>query len=332
MLARDRISPQTSFSLFRKMVSTGLVGRELRSFVQIFIHLHPPTDIDWEFPNIQENHPKDKQNYNSLLQTIKQTIGASYYLSVAIGPGAWRSGISYDIPSVFQAVDFVNLMSYDLHGDWEPKTGLHSGLYQSPSDPTGSNVDACVKFLLSQGVAKEKIIMGIPSYGHAWTLSNPNQNGVGAPASGAGTRKFKDLCQTVKSMTYVWDDDQKCPYAYSGSSWVGYDDVKSVTIKAQYINDNGLGGAMIWDIDSDDYSGACGLGKYPLISAINAIVKAQPESEAVDAPQSKVSMQMKLEIGKQSLGSDKLSSASAKFLYQISNGKFKSLITWAKIL
>ena len=31
----------------------------------------------------------------------------------------------------------------------------------------------------------------------------------------------------------VWIEDQKCPYAYGGDQWVGYDDPRSLRIKVQ---------------------------------------------------------------------------------------------------
>ena len=33
----------------------------------------------------------------------------------------------------------------------------------------------------------------------------------------------------------VWDDDQKVPYAFSGDTWVGYDNVDSFKIKVRYL-------------------------------------------------------------------------------------------------
>lgn len=213
-------------------------------------------------------------NFVLLLQALKQTLGSSYSVSVAIGSGDWRTNLSYDIPSIFANCDFVNLMSYDLHGGWESKTGIHAGLYQSALDPTSANVDYSVNLLLKKGVAREKLIMGIPAYGNKFQLANSNNNKVGAAATGSGSWKFYEICSRVNSgsLTYVWDDAQKVPYAFRANDWVGYDDVRSVTEKANYIKNLNLGGAMFWSLDSDDYNNACGYGRFPLISTVYNIV------------------------------------------------------------
>lgn len=46
---------------------------------------------------------------------------------------------------------------------------------------------------------------------------------------------------------------------------------RSITEKAQYVVEKGLGGAMVWAIEQDDLTGACG-EKNPLAQALNAIV------------------------------------------------------------
>jgi chitinase len=38
-----------------------------------------------------------------------------------------------------------------------------------------------------------------------------------------------------------------------GDQWVGYDDPNSAAVKANYVVSNNLGGAMIWDLPSDDF-------------------------------------------------------------------------------
>jgi chitinase len=202
------------------------------------------------------------------LQAIRQKFGSTYSLSTAIGAGQWRSGLSYDIPQIFQACDFVNVMTYELHGGWESYTGIHGALFRSSLDNTALNVHESVQYISNCGVQKEKVIMGIPAYGKRFRLNNANYNGVGAPACGDGELKFSQICPRTNSGNLYnrWDNDQKTPYCYSGTEWIGYDDVRSVTEKCNYIKNNGYGGAMLWNLDSDDCNGNCGYGNYPLTS------------------------------------------------------------------
>lgn len=39
---------------------------------------------------------------------------------------------------------------------------------------------------MSKGTPKNKLVVGMATYGRTFTLANPSQNGVGAPATGAG--------------------------------------------------------------------------------------------------------------------------------------------------
>lgn len=68
--------------------------------------------------------------------------------------------------------------------------------------------------------------------------------------------------------TTVWDDQQKVPYSFSGSQWIGYDDPMSVQLKSEYAKNKGLGGVMVWSIEQDDARGVCGQGKFPLMTAL----------------------------------------------------------------
>lgn len=85
---------------------------------------------------------------------------------------------------VSRYLDYINLMTYDLHGSWDPITGLNSPLYSA--NPNALSVDSCVNAWLKAGARPEKLIVGIPLYGRTFTLSNTKKNGIGAAASGAG--------------------------------------------------------------------------------------------------------------------------------------------------
>lgn len=47
--------------------------------------------------------------------------------------------------------------------------------------------DYAVKMWLDGGAPKEKLIMGFPTYGRSFTLSNTMDTGLGAPSIGRGT-------------------------------------------------------------------------------------------------------------------------------------------------
>ena len=166
-------------------------------------------------------------------------------------------------------------MTYDLHGSWGRITGIHGALYPGFYDNTASNVDACIKFLLSKNVPRSKIIMGIATYGVSFKLLNETQNGVGAPASAGVHMNFVDLCPLLNSGFYSshWESNQKVPFAFRNRDWIGYENLKSVTEKANYINSQYLGGAMFWSLDGDDFSNSCGGGSFTLITAVRNILK-----------------------------------------------------------
>lgn len=114
----------------------------------------------------------------------------NYLVSIAVGGVQFSAEKSYNIPAVAAQVDFINVMTYDLHGPWEKMTGINGAMYAGPADHSATqkqlNVDACVKFWLSAGAPASKLIVGVPTYGKSFTLSNQANHGVGATTVGAG--------------------------------------------------------------------------------------------------------------------------------------------------
>lgn len=227
-------------------------------------------DIDWEYPA-----PTDKVNFGLMMKQLRTTLGSSFLISMALGASNWRVGQSYDIPAIFSACDFVNIMSYDFNG-WQSAgpVGHNAPLYSSPQDSggqVGNNIDAFFNgFLVTAGVEKSKIVMGIPTYGHVFKLSNAANTAVYSAGVPTGTEDYSSICLRINSKQYtsVLDTVQKAAYAFGGTTWVGFDSPASAAFKAQYILDNGFGGAMFWSLDKDDYTGLCGGGASPVISAV----------------------------------------------------------------
>lgn len=72
----------------------------------------------------------------------------------------------------------------------------------------------------------------------------------------------------------MFDEEQQVPHKISGNQWVGYDDANSLALKTEFAKSKNLGGVMIWSLDTDDFSGICGEGTYPLLRKVNEVLNS----------------------------------------------------------
>ena len=125
-------------------------------------------------------------------------------------------------------------------------------------------------------------MFGLPAYGRGFTASGgtyaPGGSASGAGITGpytgeAGYMAYYEICQKLsEGWTAVQDNDMKSMYAYSpaANQWIGYEDVNTLALRCDFINAEGLGGAMFWDLSLDDMHGEfCGQGPYPLVNLFN---------------------------------------------------------------
>lgn len=87
-------------------------------------------DVDWEYPTLRGGLPEDRVNFIELLKELRMRFDKEgYLLSIAVAATKDYHRSAYDVPEINKYVDFVNLMSYDLHAYWDAKTGHNSPLY-----------------------------------------------------------------------------------------------------------------------------------------------------------------------------------------------------------
>ncbi|XP_055531989.1 chitinase-3-like protein 1 [Wyeomyia smithii] len=247
-------------------------------------------DVDWEYPAQRDGDPMvDRDNFVHLLSDLRQELSKrGLLLTAAVAAAETSASISYNIPEISKYLDFINLMTYDLHGPWEATTGHHAALHAGPNDVTVAqqqlNVESCVMFWLAAGAPAEKLNLGVAFYGRTFTLRSASENHIGALSSGPGQGGlysqelgflgYNEICEKLLTdrWYFKWDEDQQVPYAFSGNQWVGFDNAESLTLKCDLVNLHGLAGAMVWSIETDDFNGRCG-DKFGLLGALRAGLK-----------------------------------------------------------
>uniref|UniRef100_A0A4W6EAC9 Oviductal glycoprotein 1 n=1 Tax=Lates calcarifer TaxID=8187 RepID=A0A4W6EAC9_LATCA len=136
--------------------------------------------------------------------------------------------------------------------------------------------DYVMQYWMEHGAPAEKLLLGFPTHSRSFTLSTTITD-LGAPFSGPATPgpytqqigiwSYYETCSFLKGTSVQWIDSQKVPYAVKGNQWVGFDNQRSYDAKVEYLKSRQLGGAAVWTLDMDDFSGQfCEQGKYPLIS------------------------------------------------------------------
>ena len=232
-------------------------------------------DIDWEYPGV-EREPEDESdegcpvvgddwtNYTLLLKELREAMDAHFgpgkLLTVCAGASVGWSLSKQDYASLHPYVDKINLMTYDMAGSWEENTGHHTALLGEVS------ADTAVKYLLDQGVPAEKITIGSPLYSHGWKMREATEETVGVPADAIddltwnqilaieqaavekGTPGWHKEYDEEKGAAWLWNDD---PGSSDYLSFITYESAESLAAKLAYINENKLGGLIVWEVHGD---------------------------------------------------------------------------------
>lgn len=206
-------------------------------------------DLDWEYPAISgfPGHtykPEDKQNFTSLVITLRDILGPAYELSFAAG-GTDRfllNSVEWD--KVMPLVDRVNLMSYDLVSGFSSQTGHHTPLYSNSNQITSA--DHAIQYLDSIGVPSGKIVIGAAFYARIWEKVSAVNNGIyqsGDFLKSIAYAEMESQLNTQNGFQTYWDSASQATYAYNKAlnQFATFDDPRSLSAKIAYAKENKLG-------------------------------------------------------------------------------------------
>lgn len=193
-------------------------------------------DIDWEYPTSDmagiSSSPEDRKNFTLLMRDLRSVLGP--YKLLTIASSAYAEYI--DFHSCMRYLDFVNVMTYDMAD--APKH--HSPLYASEN--TKGSSEGAIRAHAEAGVPVSQLVLGVPFYGRGGEVMK--------------SRDYKDIVAEGEFVE-MWDETAMVPYLADkdGNLVLGYDNPRSLTLKCQFIKENGLRGGMYWDYAGDNESG-----------------------------------------------------------------------------
>merc|ERR1719418_495340 len=185
-------------------------------------------DIDWEYPRGAD----DRASFVSLIKELRlafegeaESSDNDKLLLTAAVPASFEAiAAGYDVPELAKYLDYINVMTYDFHGQWENRVGHNSPLFPLNSASAFQKkltVDYSAKEWVRQGAPLEKLIIGMPVYGRTFQLADPAKFDIGAEALGGGEAgrytgesgfmSYYEICDFLHqpNTTLVWDNEQQ---------------------------------------------------------------------------------------------------------------------------
>ncbi|KAL4077337.1 glycoside hydrolase family 18 protein [Scleroderma yunnanense] len=134
-------------------------------------------NLDWEYPGKQGIgcnvvSSNDPANFLEFLKELRQTLSPTVTLSAAVPLAPYQS----DVSGYAETLDYIVMMNYDIWGPWSPSVGPNAPLDDAcaTTDKQMGSAVSGVNAWNKAGFPIDKIVLGVPSYGHSYSVSPSN--------------------------------------------------------------------------------------------------------------------------------------------------------------
>lgn len=202
--------------------------------------------INIDFENMKK---EDKDMYSRFIIELTprlKDMGIVVSVDVTAPDGSETWSLCFDRNVIGDVADYIIFMAYDQYGTSSNKSGTTAGY-----DWVNLSLN---KFLKTEEIESNKIILAIPLYTRLWTEDSSGK------VVKQSTVSMKNIDSILPSgVNKQWDDNFKQYYVeyqdgqYTKKMWI--EDEKSLKEKINLINSNNLGGVASWEkgMETDNF-------------------------------------------------------------------------------
>lgn len=202
--------------------------------------------INIDFENMKK---EDKDMYSRFIIELTprlKDMGIVVSVDVTAPDGSETWSLCFDRNVIGDVADYIIFMAYDQYGTSSNKSGTTAGY-----DWVNLSLN---KFLKTEEIESNKIILAIPLYTRLWTEDSSGK------VVKQSTVSMKNIDSILPSgVNKQWDDSLKQYYVeyqdgqYTKKMWI--EDEKSLKEKINLINSNNLGGVASWEkgMETDNF-------------------------------------------------------------------------------
>lgn len=202
--------------------------------------------INVDFENMKQ---EDKDMYSRFIIELTprlKDMGMVVSVDVTAPDGSETWSMCFDRHVIGDVADYIVFMAYDQYGTSSDKSGTTAGY-----DWVNVSLN---KFLKTEEIKNDKIILAIPLYTRLWTEDSSGK------VVKQTTVSIKNVDKIIPSdVKKQWNDNLKQYYveykdgSYTKKMWI--EDKESLKAKISLINNNNLGGVASWEkgMETDDF-------------------------------------------------------------------------------